>query len=268
MHPRRSSDRKRTQCLRRHVAAELCVQIDLRRLAGERDESGCGLEGDTAEERHLEAGEERARIEVVLHEARANHHVANLEARVRGSGHAGKDDQVDPEHLDESGNGGRGRDFGAAGEDQHYVLAIEFSLKVLTHAARSTAAIAQLLPQQCDLLWHGPDDPDGHDRAGRKLIGPPTASAWPCGAVATVTRRNRLTLSRGTMGARRTTCVSLRDIRQFDREASMNIHLTFAPVVSLIAGILILVMPRLLNYIVAIYLIIIGLLGLGLFGLR
>jgi hypothetical protein len=70
------------------------------------------------------------------------------------------------------------------------------------------------------------------------------------------------------MGARRTTCVSLRDIRQFNCEASMNIHLTFAPVVSLIAGILILVMPRLLNYIVAIYLIIIGLLGLGLFGLR
>jgi hypothetical protein len=48
----------------------------------------------------------------------------------------------------------------------------------------------------------------------------------------------------------------------------MNIHLTFAPLVSLIAGVLILVMPRLLNYIVAIYLIIIGLLGLGLFGLK
>ena len=46
----------------------------------------------------------------------------------------------------------------------------------------------------------------------------------------------------------------------------MHIHLTFGPVVSLVAGILILVMPRLLNYIVAIYLIIIGLLGLGLFG--
>jgi hypothetical protein len=46
----------------------------------------------------------------------------------------------------------------------------------------------------------------------------------------------------------------------------MSIHLTTGPVVSLIAGILILVIPRLLNYIVAIYLIIIGLLGLGLFG--
>ena len=34
------------------------------------------------------------------------------------------------------------------------------------------------------------------------------------------------------------------------------------PVVSLIAGILILVIPRLLNYIVAIYLIVIGILGL------
>ncbi len=35
-------------------------------------------------------------------------------------------------------------------------------------------------------------------------------------------------------------------------------------IVALIAGILILIMPRLLNFIVAIYLIIIGLVGLGL----
>lgn len=42
----------------------------------------------------------------------------------------------------------------------------------------------------------------------------------------------------------------------------MNIHLSLGPLVSLIAGILILVMPRLLNYIVALYLIIIGIIGL------
>ena len=42
----------------------------------------------------------------------------------------------------------------------------------------------------------------------------------------------------------------------------MNINLSLAPVVSLIAGILILLMPRLLNFIVAIYLIVIGLIGL------
>jgi hypothetical protein len=42
----------------------------------------------------------------------------------------------------------------------------------------------------------------------------------------------------------------------------MNLHLTIGPLVALIAGILILVVPRLLNYIVAIYLIITGLLGL------
>ena len=42
----------------------------------------------------------------------------------------------------------------------------------------------------------------------------------------------------------------------------MNIHLALAPLVSLVAGILILVMPLLLNYIVALYLIIIGLIGL------
>ncbi len=42
----------------------------------------------------------------------------------------------------------------------------------------------------------------------------------------------------------------------------MNINLSLAPLISLIAGILILVMPRLLNFIVAIYLIVIGLIGL------
>jgi len=42
----------------------------------------------------------------------------------------------------------------------------------------------------------------------------------------------------------------------------MNLHLALGPLVSLIAGILILIVPRLLNFIVAIYLIIIGLLGL------
>lgn len=42
----------------------------------------------------------------------------------------------------------------------------------------------------------------------------------------------------------------------------MNMTLSLAPLVSLIAGILILIVPRMLNYIVAIYLIVIGLIGL------
>ena len=42
----------------------------------------------------------------------------------------------------------------------------------------------------------------------------------------------------------------------------MNIHVALAPLVSLLAGILILIIPRLLNYIVAVYLIVIGLIGL------
>jgi Protein of unknown function (DUF3096) len=49
----------------------------------------------------------------------------------------------------------------------------------------------------------------------------------------------------------------------------MNITVSAGPLISLIAGILILIIPRLLNYIVAIYLILIGLIGLfGLSGLR
>lgn len=46
----------------------------------------------------------------------------------------------------------------------------------------------------------------------------------------------------------------------------MNMFVSIGPVMALIAGILILIVPRLLNYIVAIYLIVMGLLGL--FGSR
>ena len=40
-------------------------------------------------------------------------------------------------------------------------------------------------------------------------------------------------------------------------------YVAIQPLVSLIAGILILMIPRLLNYIVAIYLLVIGILGLA-----
>lgn len=42
----------------------------------------------------------------------------------------------------------------------------------------------------------------------------------------------------------------------------MNLIPHLGPIASLVAGILILIMPKLLNYIVAIYLILIGILGL------
>jgi hypothetical protein len=50
------------------------------------------------------------------------------------------------------------------------------------------------------------------------------------------------------------------------REWIMTVSIAhLQPIVALIAGILILIIPRLLNIIVAVYLILIGLLGLGLF---
>jgi hypothetical protein len=42
----------------------------------------------------------------------------------------------------------------------------------------------------------------------------------------------------------------------------MSFVLGIGPLMSLIAGILILIMPRLLNYIVALYLIILGIIGI------
>jgi len=50
------------------------------------------------------------------------------------------------------------------------------------------------------------------------------------------------------------------------RGGSLTIHVTaLSPIIALLAGILILIMPRLLNYVVAVYLILVGLIGI--FGL-
>ncbi len=42
----------------------------------------------------------------------------------------------------------------------------------------------------------------------------------------------------------------------------MNMHFGLQPILSLIAGVLILVQPKLLNYIVALYLIVVGVMGI------
>jgi hypothetical protein len=57
-------------------------------------------------------------------------------------------------------------------------------------------------------------------------------------------------------------CHDARRHPQHHPETLMNLHLTIGPLLALIAGILILIVPKLLNYIVAVYLIAIGLVGL------
>jgi hypothetical protein len=58
-------------------------------------------------------------------------------------------------------------------------------------------------------------------------------------------------------------CVSLPLLAQAG-ERTLTVHYSayLSPVIALIAGILILIMPRLLNYVVAIYLILVGLIGI------
>jgi hypothetical protein len=63
-------------------------------------------------------------------------------------------------------------------------------------------------------------------------------------------------------GARFTNRAHLCELKGGRTMPNLNPEL-LSPLVALIAGILILLMPRLLNYVVAIYLIVIGILGLS-----
>jgi hypothetical protein len=56
-------------------------------------------------------------------------------------------------------------------------------------------------------------------------------------------------------------CTTHNDLLKERRAMTMQTHLS--PLVALIAGILILIFPRFLNYFIAIYLIVTGLIGLG-----
>lgn len=67
-----------------------------------------------------------------------------------------------------------------------------------------------------------------------------------------------LTQHHRTVGALSTARPSENDAKEHD----MTLHLELAPLISLGAGIAILIFPKLLNYIVAIYLITLGVLGL------
>ncbi|HEY4814963.1 MAG TPA: DUF3096 domain-containing protein [Chthoniobacterales bacterium] len=51
-------------------------------------------------------------------------------------------------------------------------------------------------------------------------------------------------------------------MENFTLLAAVTLPFTLGPVMALIAGILILIMPRLLNYIVALYLILVGLIDI------
>jgi hypothetical protein len=71
-----------------------------------------------------------------------------------------------------------------------------------------------------------------------------------------------LVVQQGIALARRTRA-AISTVPSADHERKdKTMTVSLAPIISLIAGVLILVMPRLLNYIVALYLIVIGLLGL------
>jgi len=62
---------------------------------------------------------------------------------------------------------------------------------------------------------------------------------------------------------KRTEAVAAQNCFPMERGRAMSRIMTIhQPVISLVAGILIFIMPRLLNYVVAIYLIVIGILGL------
>jgi hypothetical protein len=92
-----------------------------------------------------------------------------------------------------------------------------------------------------------------------------TSVVWlhPCAA-----KNQKTSGLRGTGAHRIDRCRRMRQgaellIHSKDRSV-VTLHIHLVPVVSIIAGVLILAMPRLLNYIVAIYLILIGIAGLGL----
>jgi hypothetical protein len=88
---------------------------------------------------------------------------------------------------------------------------------------------------------------NGNVRVGRQTSGPSAENRHP---------------NAGTPIAERCATRASCSLPLSHEGVAMNVTLSLGPLVSLIAGILILIVPSLLNYIVALYLIIIGVIGL------
>jgi Protein of unknown function (DUF3096) len=58
-------------------------------------------------------------------------------------------------------------------------------------------------------------------------------------------------------------CTIHNDLLKEHQAVMMTMHTYLSPLVALIVGILILIFPRFLNYFIAVYLIVTGLIGLG-----
>jgi Protein of unknown function (DUF3096) len=58
-------------------------------------------------------------------------------------------------------------------------------------------------------------------------------------------------------------CITCNDFLKEHQAVMMTMHTHLSPLMALIVGILILIFPRFLNYFIAIYLIVTGLIGLG-----
>jgi hypothetical protein len=58
-------------------------------------------------------------------------------------------------------------------------------------------------------------------------------------------------------------CTTHNDLLKEHQAVMMTMHTHLSPLVALIVGILILIFPRFLNYFIALYLIVTGLIGLG-----
>lgn len=58
-------------------------------------------------------------------------------------------------------------------------------------------------------------------------------------------------------------CTTHNDLLKEHQAVMMTMHTYLSPLVALLVGILILIFPRFLNYFIAVYLIVTGLIGLG-----
>ena len=66
-----------------------------------------------------------------------------------------------------------------------------------------------------------------------------------------------------TYATRCTYCTVSNDILKEHRAMTMTMSTHLSPIMAIVIGILILIFPRFLNYLIAIYLIVTGLIGLG-----
>ena len=132
---------------------------------------GIGFEACLAIQRHLMLCKQRGGVHVVLQKAARQHHIAHVHAVGQSAGHAGKDDGIDLEALDQRRRRGGRRHLADAREHRHHLAPMPVAAPEAAAGHARLVFVGHAVEHGREFIAHSGNDADAAGGGQRKRHG-------------------------------------------------------------------------------------------------